>query len=111
MLVGYGLILLALVTYAPLIGTSLQRIVGEGTKLLDEYELRLRGRALSASYAIFSGLALLLVIYAAMASDNGLWVPSTYEAFNGFFWGVFLYASVLPTAVLSWMVEPSFGNE
>jgi hypothetical protein len=111
MLVGYGLILVALVTYAPLIGTSLQRVVGEETKLLDEYELRLRGRALSASYAIFSGLALLLVIYAAIATDNGLWVPRTYEAFNGLFWGVFLYASVLPTAVLSWMVEPSFGNE
>jgi hypothetical protein len=110
-LVGYGLILLALVAYAPLIGTSLQRIVGEEPKLLDEYELRLRGRALSGSYAALSALALLLIIYAAIASDTGLWVPSSYEAFNGLFWGVFLYASVLPTAVLSWMVEPSFGGE
>jgi hypothetical protein len=110
-LVGYSLILLALVAYAPLIGTSLQRIVGEETKLLDEYELRLRGRALSASYAVISVLALLLVIYAAIASDKGFWVPSSYNAFNGLFWGVFLYASVLPTAVLSWMVEPSFGGE
>jgi uncharacterized membrane protein len=106
---GYGLILLALVAYAPLIGTSLQRIVGEETKLLDEYELRLRGRALSGSYAAFSTVALSLVIYAAIASDAGLWVPSSYEAFNGLFWGVFLYASVLPTAALSWMVEPSFA--
>jgi hypothetical protein len=110
-LAGYSLILLALVAYAPLIGTSLQRIVGEETKLLDEYELRLRGRALSGSYAAFTALTLLLVIYAAIASDKGLWVPSSYDAFNGLFWGVFLYASVLPTAVLSWMVEPSFGGE
>jgi hypothetical protein len=110
-LIGYGLILLALVAYAPVIGTSLQRIVGEDSKLLDEYELRLRGRALSASYTIFSGLALLLVVYAAIAADNGFWVPSSYDAFNGLFWGVFLYASVLPTAVLSWMVEPTFTAE
>jgi hypothetical protein len=109
--VGYSLILLALVAYAPLIGTSLQRIVGEETKLLDEYELRLRGRALSASYAAFSVLALLLVIYAAIASDKGLWVPTSYDAFNGLFWGVFLYASVMPTAVLSWMVDPTCGDE
>jgi hypothetical protein len=108
---GYSLILLALVAYAPLIGTSLQRIVGEETKLLDEYELRLRGRALSASYATFSAVALLLVLYAAIATDKGLWMPSSYEAFNGLFWGVFLYASVIPTAVLSWMVDPTFGDE
>src|SRR4028118_1199536 len=63
-LIGYGLILVALCAYAPLIGTSLQRIVGEETKLLDEYELRLRGRALSASYTAFCVLVLLLVLYA-----------------------------------------------
>ena len=110
-LVGYGLILLALCAYAPLIGTSLQRIVGEETKLLDEYELRLRGRALSASYTALTVLILLLVIYAAIASDKGFWVPTSYDAFNGLFWGVFLYASVLPTALLSWMVEPTFTAE
>ena len=110
-LVGYGLILLALSAYAPLIGTSLQRIVGEETKLLDEYELRLRGRALSASYTALTVLVLLLVIYAAIASGKGFWVPTSYDAFNGLFWGVFLYASVLPTALLSWMVEPTFTAE
>jgi hypothetical protein len=110
-LVGYGLILLALCAYAPTIGTSLQRIVGEETKLLDEYELRLRGRALSASYTALCVFVLLLVLYAAIASDKGFWVPNSYEAFNGLFWGIFLYASVLPTALLSWMVEPTFAAE
>jgi hypothetical protein len=110
-LVGYGLILLALIAYAPLIGSSIQRIVGEETKQLDEYELRLRGRALNASYAAFTGLALLLVIYAAIASDNGLWFPTSFDQFNGVFWGIFLYASVLPTTILSWMVEPTFTQE
>ena len=107
---GYSLILLALMAYVPLIGTSLQRIVGEETKLLDEYELRLHGRALSLSYATFTGLALLAILYAAIASDKGGWFPDSYEDFNGVFWGVFLYASVLPTAILSWIVEPSFSE-
>jgi hypothetical protein len=84
---GYGMILVAMIAYAPLIGTSLQRVVGEDAKVLDEYQLRLRSRALSASYMTFTALALLLVVYAAIASDNGLWVPATYEAFNGLFWG------------------------
>jgi hypothetical protein len=108
---GYGLILLALLAYVPLAGSSLQRIVGENPKLLDEYELRLRGRAMSASYATFTGLVLLLTIYAAIASDKNFWVPVTYEQFNGLFWGLFLYASVLPTGLLSWMVEPDFTRE
>jgi hypothetical protein len=34
-LAGYGLILLSLVAYAPLIGSTIQRIVGEETKALD----------------------------------------------------------------------------
>jgi len=110
-LLGYGLIFAALISYAPLIGTSLQRIVGEEVKLLDEYELRLRGRALGACYTGFAMLTLLLVLYAAIASDKGFWLPTTYDHFNGVFWGIFLYASVLPTALLSWIVEPTFTGE
>jgi hypothetical protein len=109
--IGYGLILLALVSYAPLIGSSIQRIVGEEVKVLDEFELRLRGRALSLSYATFTVLVLLGVMYAAIASDKGGWFPNSYEEFNGIFWGVFLYASVLPTAILSWIVDASFFGE
>jgi hypothetical protein len=105
---GYGLILLALIGCAMLIGSSVQRIVAEEAKALDEYELRLRGRALSGSYAAFTAGALALVGYAAVASDKGLWFPATYEQFNGVFWGIFLYASLLPTALLAWMVDSSF---
>jgi hypothetical protein len=110
-LAGYGLILLSLVAYAPLIGSSVQRIVGEDAKLLDEYELRLRGRALGASYAAFTVFTLLLVLYAAIATDKGVWFPTTFEQFNGVFWGIFLCASVLPTAILSWVVDPSFTRD
>ena len=110
-ILGYGLILLALVAYAPLIGSSIQRIVGEEVKVLDEFELRLRGRALSLSYATYTVLMLLGVMYAAIASDKGGWFPDSYEEFNGVFWGIFLYASVLPTAILSWIVDASFLGE
>lgn len=110
-LAGYGLILLALAACVPLIGSSVQRIVAEETKMLDEYELRLRGRALGASYAAFAAMSLLLVVYAAIASDKGLWFPDGYDEYNGLFWGLFLYACVLPTALLSWMVEPSFAGD
>jgi formate hydrogenlyase subunit 3/multisubunit Na+/H+ antiporter MnhD subunit len=110
-LLGYGLILLALITYAPLIGSSLQRIVGEELQKLDEFELRLRGRAMGIAFAVFTGLVLLLVLYAAIASDTGTWFPTNYDEFNGVFWGVFLYATVLPIAVLSWIVDPSFNQE
>ena len=71
----------------------------------------MRGRALSAAYVTFSVLVLLLVLYAAIATDKGFWVPTTYESFNGLFWGVYLYSAVLPVAVLSWIVELDFGNE
>lgn len=109
--VGYGLIVLALFTFVPLVGSSLQRIVAEEVKALDEFELRLRGRALGLAYAAFTALALVCVMYAAVASDKGGWFPDSYEEFNGIFWGIFLYASVLPTAILSWIVDASFYGE
>ena len=107
---GYGLILLALVACVPVLGSSIRRVVGEDVKVLDEYELRLRGRALSRAYSTFTLLALLLVVYAAFASEQGGWFPATYDQLYGVFWGVLLYAWVLPTTILSWMVEPSFAR-
>lgn len=105
---GYGLIVIALICATPLLGSSLQRIVAEEPKQLDEYELQLRSKAMYAAYAGFTLLALLAVIYAAIASDKGGWVPSSYDEFNGLFWGIILYAAVLPAALLSWQVDSSF---
>ena len=107
---GYGLIVLALVACVPVLFSSIRRIVGEDVKVLDEYELRLRGRALGTAYGIFTLLALLLVVYAAFASEQGAWFPATYDQLYGVFWGVMLYHWVLPTTILSWMVEPSFAR-
>ncbi len=103
--VGLALITLALITAAPVLGSRLQRIVGDEAKRLDEYELHLRHRAISAAYASFTGLTCLAVLYAALASDFGWWTPRGYDAFNAIFWGVFLYSSLLPTAFLAWKLE------
>lgn len=106
-LAGYGLVLAALIFAAMLARSSVQRIVAEEVSQLDEYELNLRYRTMSAAYTVISVLALVAVIYAAIATDNGAWVPSSFEEYNGLFWGVFLYASVLPTACLGWMLDPA----
>lgn len=108
---GLGLIALALVAAAPVMGSRLQRIVGETAKDLDEMELHLRHKALSWGYYAFTALVLLAVLYAGFASDAGWWVPRGFDAWNGLFWGAFLYASMLPTAFLAWTVkdpEPEF---
>jgi hypothetical protein len=96
-LVGLGFILLSLICAAPVLGSRFQRIVAEEAKQLDEFELQLRGLVLSG------------IIYAAIAEDAGWWAPRSYEELNGLFWGAFLYASLLPTFVLVWKLDPADG--
>ena len=101
-LFGFGLILVSLAAAAPVFGSYVQRIIAEQPSRLDEFELQLRQRAMSKAYALFTGLALLAVLYAGIATDADLWVPSDFDGFNGLFWGGFLYATLLPTACLAW---------
>jgi hypothetical protein len=103
---GYGLMLLSIASYLLLIGSWVHRIVGEDARVLDEPELRLRGRALSRSYGVFTSIVLLSLLYAGLAIDLGGWVPRSFEEYNGLFFGVVLNAAVLPIAVLSWIVQP-----
>lgn len=103
--IGFGLVLVALVMAALLSGSAIQRIASEEPSRLDEFELALRRRALSFSYACFTALVLLAILYAGIASDTGGWLPSTFDEFNGLFWGVFLYATVLPSAFLAWTID------
>jgi len=106
-IIGYGLVLFSILCAALLTGSTAQRIVGEEAKLLDEFELTLRYRTMGTAYAVFSTLALGAAIYAAIAADKGGWLPTTYEHYNGVFWGIFLYAFTLPTACLAWLLDPS----
>jgi len=106
-ILGYGLVLAALACVTVLMGTSIQRIVGEVPDRLDEYELTLRSRAMSAAYTCLSALVLVGIIYFAIGSDKGLWVPDDFDELNGLFWGAFLYATLLPSAFLAWQVDPA----
>lgn len=107
LVLGFGLILVSLCAAAPVIGSRLQRIVGDEGKQLDEMEMMLRHRALSWSYGVLSGALLLMLIYGAVAADTGAWLPATYEEWNGLFWGAFLYLTLLPTARLAWTMDPA----
>lgn len=106
-IIGFALIVASLIFFVPLNSCWLQRIVAEQPSKLDEYELKLRSRAMNAAYIGFTVLVLLAVVYAAIASDAGGFVPRTYDEFNGLFWGAFLYSTILPVACLSWIVDQS----
>lgn len=104
---GMALVLIALFSAAFLVNTSVQRIVGEQPRFLDEFEMQLRLRSVQSAYGTITLIALLAVIYFAIASDTRLWVPRSYDGYNGLFWGVFLYAWVLPTAFVAWRLDES----
>lgn len=99
---GLALIVGAIFAAMPVIGSQVQRIVADDPRTLDEFEVGLRQRALGQAYAIFTGLALAAIFYCGLASDFGWWLPRGYNAFNALFWGVFLYAVLLPAALLAW---------
>jgi hypothetical protein len=104
-LFGLGLLLLAVLAAAPVLGSRLQRIVGDNLGELDEMERQLRFKALSWGYSAFTALALLTIVYVGIATDTGLWLPRSFDAWNAVFWGAFLYASLLPTAFLAWTLK------
>lgn len=103
---GFGLILLALLAFAFIAPSSLQRIVGEQAGKLDEFELDMRRRANAMAYQIFTVLTFLGLLYFGIASDSerlNLWMPSSFDHWNAIIWAAILYAFVLPTAVLAWI--------
>lgn len=94
-----------------LAGTRVARVTGEVAERLDEYERDLRARAMETSYQLFAALVLVGIIYAALASDFGWWLPAGYGQWNAVFWLVFLYASVVPTAVLAFTLPSDEDSE
>lgn len=99
---GLALIFISLIAAAPILGSQIQRIVGDEAAKLDEFELTLRQRTLSRSYSVFSAMILVVIFYAAVASDFGWWLPRSYDEFNALFWGAFLYSVLLPATILAW---------
>lgn len=115
---GLVLIVVSLFAFATFAASRLQRIAGEEKGKLDEFEMELRHKARAFAYNVFTALVLLGVVYLGIASDMNasgravLWVPQGYDHWNGVFWGVLLYAFVLPTAWLSWTLPaPPAGED
>ena len=102
---GLSLVLASVIGLALLAGTRLNRITGEQLTQLDEYERNLRASAMETAFQLFTALVLLGIVYVAIASDKGWWVPSGYDEWNGVFWGAFLYSLTLPTAVLAFRLR------
>lgn len=110
-LTGLLLILASFAGLAVLAGTRVARVTGEVADLLDEYERDLRARAMETSYQLFASLVLVGIIYLALASDFGWWLPAGYGQWNAVFWLVFLCASVVPTAVLAFTLPSDEDSE
>lgn len=102
---GYGLMFGALIAFAVIAPSSMQRIVGEETKMLDEMELDLRRRAHAFAYQVFGATILVGILYLGIASDAdriGLWAPSSWDHWSALLWGAIIWSVVLPTAYLAW---------
>jgi hypothetical protein len=113
-LVGMSLITIAFFATLFLMGSSIQRIVGAKEDTLDEYELKLRYRAISTAYGMMVSAGMLAILGLQMVHD---WTNTNLTAsfgddhFNGFFWGLLIYALLLPTAVLAWSASPADLSE
>ncbi len=77
---------------------------------LDERQQRVRDRAYLHSYQTFAGLVTLAGFYAAVAWDNGWWLPATWNHVQAVMWGVLLLALTLPAAVVAWR-EPDMPDD
>lgn len=110
-IVGLALIVLAFFCAVPVVGSSVQRIVAGEEKDLDEFELGVRQQALSRAYMVMSAIVALSLVYGGIANDIGWWLPRDDAHWNALFWGFFLWATMLPAALLSWNLAPEDGGE
>lgn len=106
LLAGYGTCLVALLAFAGVVSTGVQRIAAEERQHLDSLELDLRQKAYSRSFHIIGSALLLGVFYMILSGDLlgelPLWRPVTSEDWTGIMWGVVLLVSLTPTVVLAW---------
>lgn len=97
--------MISVLAAAAVFGSRLHRITGEKAKGLDEMELQLRHNALATSYFALTMIVMLGAIYAQIASMAQLWLPTHRSDWNPVFVCLFLYAMLLPTAVLAWRMK------
>jgi hypothetical protein len=108
---GLGLVLTAFVAFGLLSGSSLQRQAQEDEPRLDEREVAQRNRAAYQAHFVFSGAALMGLIYLALREDLSasgkltLWAPTTGDHWSAVFWGSAMLALTLPAAILAFQTS------
>lgn len=107
-----GWVLLLLIGLAiPRVGRVGKAIADDADARLDERQLALRNSAYTDAYRFVSGLVLIGCIAIALGSDlRQPWVPTGYEEWNAIVWGLFIYLTSLPSAILAWR-EPDRAEE
>lgn len=104
---GLLMVVAALVAFAVLAGSSLQRQVQEPESELDERESSERNRAAFQAHSVFSAIVLMGVMYMMLTTDMAeadkldLWRPATGAHWNAIFGGLILLSFTLPGAMLA----------
>jgi H+/gluconate symporter-like permease len=104
---GLLMVVAALIAFAVLAGSSLQRQVQEPESELDERESSERNRAAFQAHSIFSAIVLMGVLYMMLTTDMAeagkldLWRPITGAHWNAIFGGLILLSFTLPGAMLA----------
>ena len=117
MITGLAMIVAALVIFAVLAGSSLQRQTQEPETLLDERERSERNRASYQAHAVFSAIVLAGVFYMMLSTDlalNGkleLWRPTLGGHWNAIFGGLILLSFTLPGAILAFSRKDRLEGE
>lgn len=102
---GLTVMIISVLAAAAVFGSRLHRITGEKAEGLDEMELQLRHNALATSYFALATIVMLGVLYAQIAGMAQLWLPTRRSDWYPVFVCIFLYAMLLPTAVLAWRMN------
>lgn len=112
---GYGLMLAALIAFAGIVSTGVQRITSENKALLDPLELELRQKAYSMAYHLFASGVIIAAFYAQIAIDSneklGLWLPASSDHWSAVMWGAIITLLVLPSACLAWSMPLDVEDE
>ena len=78
---------------------------------LDARQIARRNSADLDSYRIVPAIVILGVIWIAIGTDLGYWwIPTTWHEWNAIVWGLFIYLTSLPRAILAWR-EPDRPDE
>ena len=77
--------------------------ISEGAdEQLDERQVAVRNRTYLNAYRILGALVILTALYYMLAQGGGWWLPSSDLETQAFFWGSWLLALTLPTALTAW---------